>query len=58
MSNVLKTVALAGAVATAVTAHTTAASAAEKEKCYGVSLAGQNDCKAGRRHHLRRHVDR
>jgi uncharacterized membrane protein len=21
--------------------------AAEKEKCYGVSLAGQNDCKAG-----------
>jgi uncharacterized membrane protein len=43
----MKTVALAGAVATAMAAHTTTVSAAEKEKCYGVSLAGQNDCKAG-----------
>jgi len=25
----------------------TAAQAAGKEKCYGVALAGQNDCKAG-----------
>lgn len=47
MSNTLKTAALAGAVATALAAHGTAATAAEKEKCYGVSLAGQNDCKAG-----------
>jgi len=42
--------ALAGAVAMAVSGaallgNTTPASA--KEKCYGVSLAGQNDCAAG-----------
>lgn len=39
---------VAGAVAAAVTmaASTTPASAA-KMKCYGVSLAGQNDCAAG-----------
>ena len=49
MSNtVLKTVALAGAVASALVAHTnTATAAGEKEKCFGVSLAGQNDCAAG-----------
>ncbi len=43
-------VALAAAVATALTAtsvSTTPAAAAAKEKCYGVSLAGQNDCAAG-----------
>ncbi len=42
--------ALAAAVATALTAtsiSTTPASAAAKEKCFGVSLAGQNDCAAG-----------
>jgi len=47
MSTTLKTAALVGAVATAIAAHGTAASAMEKEKCYGVSLAGQNDCAAG-----------
>jgi uncharacterized membrane protein len=48
MSNTLKTVAIAGAVAAAMTAHgATTAAAASKEKCYGVSLAGQNDCAAG-----------
>lgn len=48
MSTTLKTVAIAGAVAAAFTAHgTTAADAASKEKCYGVSLAGANDCAAG-----------
>lgn len=49
MSNtVLKTVAMAGAVASALVAHTNGAAAAgEKEKCFGVSLAGQNDCAAG-----------
>jgi len=47
MSKVVKTVALAGAVTAALAAHTTSATAAEKEKCYGVSMAGQNDCKAG-----------
>lgn len=48
MSKTMKTVAIAGAVAAAVTAHTTtSAQAASKEKCYGVSLAGENDCAAG-----------
>ena len=47
MSNPIKTAALLGAVATALATHATTASAAEQEKCYGVALAGQNDCKAG-----------
>lgn len=46
-----KSVAIAGAVAGAITAlmaaQSTTAYAATKEKCYGVSLAGENDCKAG-----------
>ncbi|CUH53358.1 BufA1 family periplasmic bufferin-type metallophore [Shimia marina] len=47
MSKTVKTIAVAGAVAAALTAHATTASAAGKEKCYGVSLAGANDCAAG-----------
>ncbi|MDA7426785.1 BufA1 family periplasmic bufferin-type metallophore [Thalassococcus lentus] len=47
MSKTLKTAALVGAVAASFTAHGTAATAMEKEKCFGVSLAGQNDCAAG-----------
>jgi len=48
MSNsVVKTLAVAGAVAAAVAAHTAPASAQAKVKCFGVSLAGQNDCAAG-----------
>ncbi|MXN65337.1 DUF2282 domain-containing protein [Stappia sp. GBMRC 2046] len=50
MSNKTLTAAIvAGAVATAVAsvAAPGSASAAAKEKCYGVSLAGQNDCAAG-----------
>jgi len=48
MSNALKSLALVGAVAASVTAHgTTEASAMGKEKCFGVSLAGANDCAAG-----------
>jgi len=48
MSNHLKTLAVAGAVAAALTAHAAApAYAADGEKCYGVSLAGKNDCAAG-----------
>ena len=41
--------ALAGAVASVLgtTAFVSDASAAKKVKCYGVSLAGKNDCKAG-----------
>lgn len=47
MSALIKTAAIAGAVTAALAAHTGPAAAAEKEKCYGVSLAGANDCKAG-----------
>ena len=40
---------VAGAVATALAglSSTVPAQAQAKEKCYGVSLKGQNDCKAG-----------
>lgn len=52
MSTTTKSVtalALAGAVATAISAVSVSgvAKAAETEKCYGVAMAGQNDCKAG-----------
>jgi len=47
MSNTMKTVAIAGAMAAALATHATTASAQAKEKCYGVSLAGENDCAAG-----------
>jgi len=40
---------IAGAVALAVSAgaNITPAAAQAKEKCYGISMAGQNDCAAG-----------
>ncbi len=47
MSNTTKTLALAGAVATALTGLTATSAAASNVKCYGVSLAGENDCAAG-----------
>ncbi|MBZ8117098.1 DUF2282 domain-containing protein [Roseovarius sp. LXJ103] len=47
MSNIMKTVAIAGAVTAALAAQTTTAQAMDQEKCYGISLAGENDCKAG-----------
>ncbi|MGI9370282.1 MAG: BufA1 family periplasmic bufferin-type metallophore [Ruegeria sp.] len=47
MSNTAKSLVIASAVAAAVAGTTTTASAQAKEKCYGVSLAGQNDCAAG-----------
>lgn len=47
MSNTVKTLVVAGAVATALSGTTTTATAQSKEKCYGISLAGQNDCAAG-----------
>ncbi|WP_430511098.1 BufA1 family periplasmic bufferin-type metallophore [Pannonibacter phragmitetus] len=50
MSKTLLSAAMvAGAVAAAVAGVTvsTEAGAQAKEKCYGVSLAGKNDCKAG-----------
>ncbi|MDH5529360.1 MAG: DUF2282 domain-containing protein [Paracoccaceae bacterium] len=49
MSHSIKTLAVAGSLAAALSAHVvTPASAQEaKEKCFGVALAGQNDCAAG-----------
>lgn len=48
MSNQAKTLAVAGAVATALAASMSApAHAQAQEKCFGISLAGENDCKAG-----------
>ncbi|RYG89314.1 DUF2282 domain-containing protein [Loktanella sp. IMCC34160] len=47
MSKTSKTIVVASAVATAMTALAHAAAAEENEKCYGVSLAGENDCAAG-----------
>ncbi|MBY6048044.1 DUF2282 domain-containing protein [Vannielia litorea] len=46
MSKTVKTLAVAASVAAAMTAATTA-SAQSQEKCFGVSLAGENDCAAG-----------
>ncbi|WP_417248056.1 DUF2282 domain-containing protein [Celeribacter sp.] len=47
MSNYTKTLTIAAAAAAALTAHTNTAAAQEQEKCFGVSLAGENDCAAG-----------
>jgi len=47
MSNHVKALAVAAAVASAVAATTAPAQAAGMEKCFGVALAGQNDCAAG-----------
>jgi uncharacterized membrane protein len=42
-----KTLAVASALACAFAVSATSVQAAENEKCFGVSLAGQNDCAAG-----------
>lgn len=48
MSHHVKSLALLGAAAAALTAHAVVPAAAqENEKCFGVSLAGENDCAAG-----------
>lgn len=47
MSTTVKTLAVAGAVAAALTATVQVAEAQSKEKCFGVALAGENDCAAG-----------
>ena len=47
---VISSVALAGALAAALSAISVpagAAAAADREKCFGISLATQNDCAAG-----------
>lgn len=38
---------VASAVLAAFAAHSTPVIADENEKCYGISLAGENDCAAG-----------
>ena len=49
MSTLVKTTAAAAALAAAASLSmtATAAHAQSKEKCFGVSLAGKNDCAAG-----------
>ncbi|MFK7874688.1 MAG: DUF2282 domain-containing protein [Paracoccaceae bacterium] len=48
MTTAVKSIAIASAMAAAVAGHiATPADAASKEKCYGISLAGENDCAAG-----------
>ena len=47
MSIHLKSFAVAGAFAAALSAVAVPAAAAGNEKCFGVSLAGKNDCAAG-----------
>ena len=47
MSKTTTTLALAASVATAIAGLSTTASAQANEKCFGVSLAGENDCAAG-----------
>ncbi len=47
MSNKLVNTLIAAGVAAASISTVTTAHAAENEKCYGVSLAGENDCAAG-----------
>jgi uncharacterized membrane protein len=46
-STTMKSLAIASAMATALAAQTGPAQAQAKEKCFGVALAGQNDCAAG-----------
>ncbi len=47
MSNTARSLVIASAVAAAVSGMATTASAQAKEKCYGISKAGENDCAAG-----------
>ncbi|MBL9053790.1 MAG: DUF2282 domain-containing protein, partial [Tabrizicola sp.] len=47
MSYQSKSLVIAGALAAALSSVATVASAQDGEKCFGVALAGQNDCAAG-----------
>ena len=47
MSKSVKTLAIGSAIAAAVAGTATITHASTKEKCFGVSMAGQNDCAAG-----------
>ena len=46
-SKTITSLAVAAALTSAFASITTTVQAAEKEKCFGVSLKGQNDCAAG-----------
>jgi len=46
-THLLSTAALAGALTAAASLASVPAQAAEMEKCYGISKAGENDCAAG-----------
>lgn len=43
----ITSLAIAAAITSALATVSTSTQAAEKEKCYGISLKGQNDCAAG-----------
>lgn len=47
MSNHIKSFAVAGALAAALASLAGVAAAEGSEKCFGVAMAGQNDCAAG-----------
>lgn len=47
MSAQFKSIAVAGAFAAALAGIASPAAAQDTEKCFGVSLAGKNDCAAG-----------
>ncbi|MBM1219616.1 DUF2282 domain-containing protein [Ponticoccus sp. SC2-23] len=47
MSNHSKSLVIAASLATALSGLAHTATAQEQEKCFGVSLAGENDCAAG-----------
>jgi len=46
MSNISKSIVMASAVATAIAGIATQTAAEGNEKCFGISLAGENDCAA------------
>ena len=46
-SKTIASLAIAAALTSALASIATTSQAAEKEKCFGVSLKGQNDCAAG-----------
>jgi uncharacterized membrane protein len=48
MNKSIVTLALAGSLASALASVAVPAAAADKEKCYGIALKGQNDCAAGK----------
>ena len=57
MSINTKSAAIAGAVAAAFAVTASPASAAENEKCYGISLAGENGLRGRARNLLFRNIN-